>query len=206
MIELVAQTPPSELVDQYRLPACGDVLYFPEFVDNAAGIERALAADIEWREESLLIFGRRVKVPRMCAWYGDVGVAYQYSHTVHRAEPWPPIVGSLRDALHERLAIRFNFVLANLYRDGNDALGWHADNERDLGPFPCIASLSFGASRRFCMRQRTEDRRASIMLESGSLLLMWGTSQRDWQHSVPRSRGVVEPRINLTFRSVETAP
>ncbi len=206
MIRSAVQTPPSELVGGYRVPKFGDVLYYPEFVGNAVDIQRALVSDIEWREESLLIFGRRVKVPRLCAWYGDEGVAYRYSHTMHRAEPWIPAIRDLRDALHERLGLRFNFVLANLYRDGNDTLGWHADNEPELGPFPCIASLSFGASRRFCMRQRAKEDRASITLESGSLLLMWGASQRDWQHCVPRSRGLVEPRINLTFRSVGTAP
>ena len=201
----IAWTPPSELVGLHGLAECGDALYYPGFIDDAADVEHDLAAAIEWREESLLIFGRRVKVPRLCAWYGDDGVAYRYSHAEHRADLWPPEVRSLRDTLHSRLGIRFNFVLANLYRDGNDALGWHADNERELGPYPCIASLSFGVSRRFCMRTRTRDRRFSVLLEPGSLLLMWGTSQRDWQHSVPRSSGVNEPRINLTFRLVESA-
>ena len=112
----------------------------------------------------------------------------------------------MRDLLHARLGIRFNFALANLYRDGNDAIGWHADDERELGASPCIASLSFGSPRRFCLRERgSERRRIDVMLESGSLLLMWGRSQRDWQHSVPRTRTAVGPRINLTFRTVETA-
>jgi alkylated DNA repair dioxygenase AlkB len=200
----VAWTPPSDLVGRYGLSECGDALYYPRFIDAAADVEHGLASAIEWREESLLIFGRRVKVPRLCAWYGDDGVTYRYSHAEHRADVWPPLIRSLRDALHSRLGIRFNFVLANLYRDGNDALGWHADNERELGRYPCIASLSFGVSRRFCMRARARDRRFSVLLEPGSLLLMWGASQRDWQHSVPRSRDVSEPRINLTFRMVES--
>jgi alkylated DNA repair dioxygenase AlkB len=206
MIDSNAAMPPSDLVRQYRTSACNDVLYFPDFVDDACAMERQLTAAIAWREESLLMFGRRIRVPRLCAWYGDNGVAYRYSHTAHEAEPWPPVVRQVRDTLHRRLGIRFNFVLANLYRDGNDAIGWHADDERELGAFPCIASLSFGAPRRFCLRGRgPERRRVSILLEPGSLLVMWGTSQHDWQHSVPRSRSVVGPRVNLTFRTVENA-
>ena len=201
----VARMPPSDLVGGYELAACRDVLYYPGFIDGAADLQHDLTNAIAWREESLLIFGRHVKVPRLCAWYGDDGVTYRYSHAEHRADSWPPVIRTLRDALHSRLGLRFNFVLANLYRDGNDALGWHADNERELGLYPCIASLSFGASRRFCMRARARDRRFTVLLEPGSLLLMWGTSQRDWQHSVPRSRDVNGPRVNLTFRLVETA-
>jgi alkylated DNA repair dioxygenase AlkB len=147
-----------------------------------------------------------VKVPRLCSWCGDAGIVYRYSGTLHRADGWPRCVQSLRDQLRERLEIRFNFVLANLYRNGNDAMGWHADDERELGERPCIASLSFGAPRRFDLRARDgSGRRASLMLESGSLLLMWGNSQRYWQHALPRTKQAVGSRINLTFRDVETA-
>lgn len=150
------------------------------------------------------MFGRRVKVPRLCTWCGDDGVVYRYSHTVHRANGWPLPVESLRERLRTQLGIRFNFVLANLYRDGNDAMGWHADDESELGEWPCIASLSFGAPRRFDLRARDgTGRRTSLMLESGSLLLMWGSSQRRWQHALPRMKGAIGPRINLTFRQVE---
>jgi alkylated DNA repair dioxygenase AlkB len=203
MIDAAPLVPPSEFVDRYRVSECNDVLYAPNFVEDAQALEHDLTSVIAWREESLVIFGRRVRVPRLCAWYGDDGVTYRYSHTAHDAQSWPPVVRRVRDALHCRLGIRFNFVLANLYRDGNDAMGWHADDERELGTLPCIASLSFGAPRRFCLRQ--QGRRVSIVLESGSLLMMWGTSQRDWQHCVPRSRAVVGPRVNLTFRRVESA-
>lgn len=205
MIQPGATVPPREIVGRLGLPICADVSYLPGFVDRPDVLEQSLGSSIEWREESLLIFGRRVKVPRRCAWYGDEGVMYRYSHCSHHANAWPPAIAKLRDTLHARLGIRFNFVLANLYRDGNDAIGWHADDERELGAFPCIASLSFGAPRRFCLRARgTERRRIDVVLESGSLLLMWGISQRDWQHSVPRTRAAVGHRINLTFRNVET--
>ncbi len=205
MIRPAATVPPSDIVGRYGLSNCEGVSYLRGFVDDPDAVEQCLRSGIGWREESLLIFGRHVTVPRLCAWYGDRGVTYRFSHTSHRANAWPPAVAKLRDALHARLGIRFNFVLANLYRDGNDAMGWHADDERELGEFPCIASLSFGASRRFCLRDRgPECRRTEVVLESGSLLLMWGTSQRDWQHSIPRTRATVGPRINLTFRTVET--
>ncbi len=206
MIVSAASRPPNDIVDRYRLANCDDVLYVPDFIDGTSAMEQRLASTLDWREESLLMFGRRVKVPRLCAWYGDEGVMYRYSNTPHLAEAWPPTVLELREVLRSRLGIHFNFALANLYRDGNDAMGWHADDERELGAFPCIASLSFGATRRFCLRERgPERRRIDVVLEPGSLLLMWGASQRGWQHSLPRTRVAVKPRINLTFRTLESA-
>jgi len=206
MPELPAAAPPADLVSRHALPACDDVLYVPRFLDDAQATQAALMTELDWREEWITMFGRRVRVPRLCTWGGDAGIVYAYSRTVHRARGWGPGVESLRDELRERLGIRFNFVLGNLYRDGNDAMGWHADDEPELGEYPCIASLSFGAPRRFDLRARDDTkRRASLVLESGSLLLMWGRSQRRWQHALPRTRQTVGPRINLTFRTVEVA-
>ena len=183
---------------------CDDVLYIPRFILHHQAIYGALAAQLDWREESIMMFGRRVKVPRLCTWCGDEGVVYRYSHTVHRATGWAPFVESIRDDLQACLNTRFNFVLGNLYRDGKDAMGWHADDEPELGNEPCIASLSFGASRRFDLRAREgSGHRASVILEPGSLLLMQGRSQRNWQHALPRTKATIGPRINLTFRRVE---
>ena len=164
--------------------------------------ERLLMRAIDWREDTVVMFGRSIKVPRLCAWYGDPGVEYRYSNVVHRADGWPAEIAILRDRIHQLVGARFNFVLANLYRDGHDAIGWHSDDERDLGPQPCIASLSFGASRPFRIRSRDGRRRVELLMEHGSLLLMFGTSQKKWQHSLPRIRTDVGPRINLTFRDV----
>ena len=198
--------PPADLVDAYRLPTCDDVLYVPGFIDDADEMRAQLLTQLDWREESILMFGRRVRVPRLCAWCGDAGVVYRYSHTTHRAEGWPGPVDALRERLRTRLAIEFNFALANLYRDGHDAMGWHADDERELGAAPCVASLSFGAPRRFDLRARDgTSRRVSLVLEPGSLLLMWGVSQRLWQHALPRTKQCAGPRVNLTFRRVETS-
>ncbi len=196
-------TPSAELVSAHALSPCDDVLYIPRFLGAANGIEAALVTELDWREESIPMFGRRVKVPRMCAWCGDDGVVYRYSRTVHRAGGWPEHVESLRDDLRARLGVRFNFVLANWYRTGADAMGWHADDEPELGDRPCIASLSFGAARRFTMRARDGiARRTELLLEHGSLLLMWGRSQRHWQHALPATKRAVGARINLTFRIV----
>jgi alkylated DNA repair dioxygenase AlkB len=206
----VVAEPSPDLIARYAVRDCDDVLYIPGFFGNAfdTAFDTSLAdlgAAIAWREESITMFGRRVTVPRLCAWYGDVGVAYRYSHSTHRADGWLSELEVVRDQLLERLGIRFNFVLANLYRTGQDAMGWHADDEPELGARPCIASLSFGAPRRFRLRARDgRARRVDLMLEHGSLLLMWGRSQRDWQHALPRMRAASGPRINLTYRCVET--
>jgi alkylated DNA repair dioxygenase AlkB len=195
--------PPSQLIARYALPACDDVLYIPRFIDDPAHMHDVLTTQLVWREEWIAMFGRRVKVPRLCTWCGDSGIAYRYSGTTHRTAGWPDCVTPLRNALLERVGLRFNFVLGNLYRDGNDAMGWHADDERELGEYPCIASLSFGAPRRFDLRARDGTaRRASLLLEPGSLLMMWGESQRRWQHALARTRRTTDARINLTFRSV----
>jgi alkylated DNA repair dioxygenase AlkB len=198
--------PPSEFV-RHRLADCDDICHVPDFLDDASAhaYYAELATQTQWLDESIHLFGRAVVVPRRCAWFGDAGVTYGYSRQLHCANGWTAVTAALRDHLFERLGIRFNFVLLNLYRDGNDCIGWHADNERELGEQPCIASLSFGAPRRFCLRARDgTHRRADVMLESGSLLLMWGRSQQRWVHSLPRSRGCRSPRINTTFRLVRT--
>jgi len=198
--------PPPEFA-HYAVPDCDDVFYVPSFHGEAAALAcyTALAAQTQWSDESIELFGRAVAVPRRCAWFGDDGVTYGYSRLVHRASAWTPATATLRDHLLERLGVRFNFVLLNLYRDGNDCMGWHSDDEPELGHHPCIASLSLGAPRRFCLRARDGSRRRShVWLGGGSLLVMWGRSQRDWMHSLPRARGCRAPRINLTFRLVRT--
>ncbi len=206
MIEVPRGVQPSvELQRQHTLASCDDVLYVANFIDDAATLFAALTTELDWREESILMFGKHITVPRLCAWCGDAGILYRYSHTPHRAQGWPDVMRILRERLHDRLGIRFNFALANQYRSGNDAMSWHADDEVELGEQPCIASLSFGAPRQFHLRARDgTSRRTAILLESGSLLLMWGRSQDSWQHAVPRTKQRVGPRINLTFRQVHS--
>lgn len=140
--------------------------------------------------------------PRLEAWYGDAGASYSYSGLAHEPLPWTPELQRLRERVEVAAGTTFNSVLANLYRDGNDSNGWHADDESELGEQPVIASLSLGAARRFLLRHRASVERVEVVLEAGSLLLMRGKTQQCWKHSVPKQRTVHAPRINLTFRRV----
>jgi len=186
-----------------------EVVYRPGFV-AAAEADRLLAGLIalpDWRQERLRMFGREVDAPRLTAWYGDPGCRYAYSGVVHDPRPWPPEIADLRDRLCHALEVPFDGVLANRYRDGRDSMGWHSDDERELGPRPVIASLSFGEERRFLLRERgvASGREAAtheIVLGHGSLLVMRGDSQRRYRHSLPKSARCRGERVNLTFRVV----
>jgi alkylated DNA repair dioxygenase AlkB len=150
-----------------------------------------------------VLFGRRVAAPRLEAWYGDPGARYAYSGLAHEPLPWTPLLLDLRERVVDAAGGAYNSVLANLYRDGNDSNGWHADDERELGPEPHIASLSFGAPRRFLMRHRRDPSlRLELLLAPGSLLVMRGATQQCWKHAVPKTRAVTGARINLTYRLV----
>jgi alkylated DNA repair dioxygenase AlkB len=198
-----AFAPPEDWAARFAVPECDDTLYVPNFVDDAQALSAALDRELAWDRESIVLFGRSVEVPRLSVCYGDEGVEYRYSNVTHAALRWPMRLRALRDRLQSATGMRFNFVLANLYRDGNDSMGWHADGERELGARPVVASISLGATRPFKLRARDGSRRrAALNLESGSLLLMWGRSQRIWQHAVPKLRTHVGRRINLTFRDV----
>lgn len=163
----------------------------------------ALLAEIPWQSHRLRLFGRDVDAPRRSCWIGDPAAVYTYSGTRFGPRPWTPTVAALRDDLLRRLGVRFDSVLANLYRDGRDSMGWHSDDEAELGPEPLIASLSFGAPRTFRLRSRaTREAALSLELAHGSLLVMAGGTQRHYQHALPRRARVAAPRINLTFRRI----
>ena len=198
--------PPPTWATRYAFAACDDTLYVPNYLAEPAVWTDVLFERLDWGEESIRLFGRSIVVPRLSVCYGDDGIEYRYSNVTHRARGWPDALRTLREQLHRRVGMRFNFVLANLYRDGRDSMGWHADDERELGARPVVASISLGAPRTFRLRARDgSGRRASVLLESGSLLLMWGRSQLRWQHALPKVRGDVGLRINLTFRDVQSS-
>jgi alkylated DNA repair dioxygenase AlkB len=188
-----------------HVPRDGDVTYVARFLapEEAARAFAVLREGLAWAQPQILLFGRRVPSPRLEAWYGDPGACYAYSGLAHDPLPWTPLLCALRDRIAESTGSAYNSVLANLYRDGSDSNGWHADDERELGPEPVIASLSLGAARRFLLRHRADrSLRRELVLEPGSLLVMRGRTQQCWHHAVPKTRSVHEPRINLTFRSV----
>ena len=172
--------------------------------DEASRLVHALRAGIGWRREEIVIFGERRRVPRLVAWHGDPGARYRYSGTDHDPEPWTQDLGRLRARVSELSGAVFNAVLLNLYRDGRDGMGWHADDEPELGRDPVIASVSLGATRRFCLRhRRRKDLKVDLELPHGSLLVMGGATQHHWVHALPKTRRPVGERINLTFRRVD---
>lgn len=168
----------------------------------------ALMAEVPWQARTIQIFGREVLQPRLLAWVGDAEAVYTYSRTRHEPLPWTPVLHELRARVSQVAGIELNSVLCNLYRDGHDSMGFHSDSEPELGPCPIIASLSLGATRRFCLRHRRGPERGKLelRLDDGSLLLMRGTTQRYFRHGVPKEPKILEPRINLTFRRVLASP
>ena len=177
-------------------------------VAEANSLFDSLIRNAEWHQPEISIFGRKVKSPRLSAWYGDNGAVYRYSGMVNQPLPWLHVLLPLKQSLEDYTGSTFNSVLLNLYRDGNDAMGWHADDEPELGSFPTIASVSLGGTRRFLMKHRKEPDLSSIRLDlsHGSLLVMSGATQSNWKHSISRTRASIEPRINLTFRHIVDAP
>lgn len=174
------------------------------FIDfnSADDVFRRLIAETSWEQRDIVLFGKSHQEPRLSAWHSEPHISYTYSGVLRTPQPWTPLLTELRNKCAAMSGATFNSVLANLYRDGNDGVGWHADNEASNGREPTIASLSFGASRRFDLRHRESKKTVRVQLDPGSLLIMSGLSQHCWVHQLPRTRRVTDPRINLTFRRV----
>lgn len=177
---------------------------FPSWLDTAEAdaLFDTLWSTLQWEQADLVVFGQKSTEPRMSLWCAENNMDYRYSGTARTAHPVPPSLEPVRQRLHEHTGALFNSVLINLYRDGNDRLGWHADNEECNGPEPTIASVSLGAERRFDLRHRATGETVRTLLPHGSLLVMSGQLQQHWVHQVPRMARVGAARINLTFRFV----
>ena len=186
-----------------------DLLFDPAFLaaSEAARLLDQFTTEVAWEQRSIRIFGQQMPQPRLTAWYGDPQARYTYSGLAWEPRPWTPALLALRQRLEAATGARFNSVLLNLYRDGRDSMGWHADDEPELGAAPVIASLSLGATRRFRLRPRAGRPHAPFGLDlpSGSLLLMRGPTQQHWQHALPKTTRPLGPRLNLTFRWVAPA-
>ncbi len=176
----------------------------PVFPDaQAHGHFDALLSTVPWKSDEVVIFGKRMVTARKVAWYGDAGCDYTYSGTTKQALPWTKYLLDLR-VVAERLAGEaFNSCLLNLYHDGSEGMGWHSDDEKEIVRDSAIASLSFGAERRFVFRHKESGEKAEVLLENGSLLVMKGETQRFWQHQLPKMARVRTPRVNLTFRRIK---
>lgn len=182
----------------------GLVTYEPRFLERA-GADRAFAAvlaETAWAQDHLTIAGRRVPFPRLTAWYGDPGAAYTYSGVRNEPRPWIGVLDALRRRVSERVGVRFTSVLLNQYRGGDDGMGWHADDEPELGDQPIIASLSLGAERTFQLKHRDGGELLALPLEHGSLLVMAGATQHRWLHRIPKQKSARGVRLNLTFRCI----
>lgn len=180
----------------------GELLFMTQLVlpwPNDEVLARLLA-ETPWRAETVTVFGKRHLQPRLVAWYGEA--SYTYSGLRLEPLPWTALLASLRDAVEEACGTRFNSVLLNRYRDGRDSMGMHSDDEPELGARPVIASLSYGATRRFALRHKRNKQTLSLDLHDGSLLLMRGETQRNWLHGINKSARSLGERVNLTFRYV----
>jgi alkylated DNA repair dioxygenase AlkB len=159
---------------------------------------------LPWSVHRIRMFGRHVDSPRLSAWIGDADAVYRYSGADFAPHPWTAALSGLRLRLQDELGTPFNSVLANLYRDGRDAMGWHSDDEPELGPQPVIASVSLGGVRRFLLKhKRDATLRSAFDLPHGSLLVMAGDTQHSYRHALPRTARPVAARINLTFRWID---
>jgi alkylated DNA repair dioxygenase AlkB len=162
-----------------------------------------LRADVPWQHDEISMFGRRIPLPRLTAWFGDAGLEYTYSGIRMQPRTWTPALQHLREIAENLADVTFNTVLLNLYRDGADGVAWHADDEAELGPEPVIASLSLGASRRFQLRRRDDALlKREMELHHGDMIVMRGSTQSLWLHQIPKTSKPVGERINLTFRTI----
>lgn len=182
----------------------GEYLYWPDFLtlpDSNRYFDRLLK-EIAWKQESMVMYGKKINFPRLTAWYGDQDKPYSFSGITLHPLPWHNLLLIIKSRIEEVAGSPFNSVLLNLYRDGNDSISWHTDAEPELGPNPVIGSVNFGATRKFQLRHHITHEKIDIDLTHGSLLIMRGELQHYWQHQVPKTNKKISPRINLTFRLI----
>jgi alkylated DNA repair dioxygenase AlkB len=182
------------------VPVDGVLRLVPGAVPTPERVLERLLGEIGWRQDVARIMGRLVALPRLTAWHGDAG--YRYSGIDNQPQPWLPLLLELKEVAETLAEASFNSVLLNLYRDGRDSMGWHSDDERSLGVDPVIASLSFGAVRRFRLKHKRTGESVALDLPPGSCLGMAGALQHHWRHALPKTARPVGPRVNLTFRQI----
>ena len=171
--------------------------------EESAQLFKTLKETIKWKQETIQMYGKLLNTPRLTAWYGENSKTYAFSGKKYDPHPWTPELIFIKQRIEDKAGMIFNSVLLNDYRNGNDSVAWHADDEPELGVNPVIASVSFGQARRFDIRHKHNHQlKHSVELESGSLLIMKGDLQHSWEHRVPKSTRAIKERINLTFRVI----
>jgi len=183
----------------------GTVNYYGKILLSSEEANRyfdLLMQNTQWEKDEVIIFGKRITTKRKVAWYGDSEYLYTYSNTTKRALAWTKELSELKQIVEEYAEIKFNSCLLNLYHNGNEGMGWHSDDEESLGKNNTIASLSFGAERKFSFKHKQTKQIVSLVLEDGSLLIMKDATQSNWLHSLPKSKNITQSRINLTFRTI----
>lgn len=187
-----------------RLPQDGIVNYYGILMSQKEADDyfNNLLSKIAWLNDEVVIFGKRIVTKRKVAWYGDKPFEYAYSNTTKIALPWIDELLALKEIIEEKTNETFNSCLLNLYHDGDEGMSWHSDDEPDLKKNGAIASMSFGAERKFSFKHKQSKETVSLILQHGSLLIMKGITQTHWMHSLPKTKTVNTPRINLTFRTI----
>ena len=161
-----------------------------------------LISKLPWESMVIKMFGRDMSIPRLQSWIGDEGCNYKYSGKKLNRQNWTKDLTMIREKIYKEFKIDFNSVLVNYYRDGKDSMGWHSDDEKELGHNPTIASISFGSERDLVFKNKISKETLSIAQVHGCLILIDGKTQKNWQHSIKKTRKVIGPRINLTFRNI----
>lgn len=186
------------------LPYDGEVIYFGKIFskEKADAFTQLLLKTIAWKNDEVVIFGKHLVMQRKVAWYADQNYYYTYSNTTKQASIWTKELLEIKFIVEKKTGAAFNACLLNLYHNGAEGMSWHSDDESTMGKINSIASLSFGAERKFSLKHKRDKIAVSLLLEQGSLLLMKGETQSHWMHSLPKTTRVSSPRINLTFRTI----
>ncbi len=187
-----------------RLPYDGIVNYYGKLWSKSQADRylEQLLTNIEWKHDEAVIYGKKLVTKRKVAWYGDQSFSYTYSRVTKYALPWNDTLRELKQAIEGQSGDSYNSCLLNLYHTGEEGMAWHSDAEIDLKKDGAIASVSFGAERKFSFKHKKKDERVDLLLEHGSLLVMKGTTQTHWLHRLPPTKRISEPRVNLTFRTI----
>lgn len=194
-----------EVKTEFQQIQNGEFLYIERFfgIQKSDFYLQSFLRDIEWKQEKMNMYGKEILFPRLTAWYGDSDKPYTFSGITLKPSPWTETLTEIKTKIETKTIAIFNSVLLNLYRNGNDSISWHTDAEKELGINPIIASVNFGATRKFQLRHIETKEKIELELTHGSLLIMQGELQHFWKHQVPKTKKEVKERINLTFRVIK---